>query len=149
MPTKIDMAGKDFHRLHVTKEAGRDKYGQVVWECSCKCGNTVLVRGRDLRSGNTKSCGCLDIERAIEQIRKETINHSNISRIKSKKLSVANTSGVKGVCPTKDGRWRAYIGHKGKQIFLGDFSRKEDAIYARKEGEKKYFGSVLEENQKF
>lgn len=46
------------------------------------------------------------------------------------------------------GRWRAYIGHKGKQIFLGEFSSKEDAIRARKEGEKKYFNSVLEENQK-
>lgn len=46
------------------------------------------------------------------------------------------------------GRWRAYIGHKGKQIFLGEFSSKEDAIRARKEGEKKYFTSVLEENQK-
>lgn len=36
----------------------------------------------------------------------------------------------------------------GRHVKLGEFSSKEDAIRARKEGEKKYFNSVLEENQK-
>ena len=27
--------------------------------CKCDCGNSVIVTGRHLRSGNTKSCGCL------------------------------------------------------------------------------------------
>lgn len=147
MPAKIDMTGKKFHRLTVIQEAGRDNSGQVLWECRCDCGNTSIVRGRDLRSGGTKSCGCLDLEKAVDRIKKETVNHSNISRIKSQKLSVLNTSGIKGVCPTKTGRWRAYIGHKGKQVFLGEYSQKKDAIQARKTGEKIYFGKVLEEQE--
>lgn len=147
MPAKIDMTGKKFHRLTVIQEAGRDNSGQVLWECRCDCGNTSIVRGRDLCSGGTKSCGCLDLEKVVERIKKETVNHSNISRIKSQKLSVLNTSGIKGVCPTKTGRWRAYIGHKGKQVYLGEYSQKGDAVRARKNGEKIYFGKVLEEQE--
>ena len=34
--------------------------------CSCDCGNEVTVRESALRSGNTKSCGCLHREVAAE-----------------------------------------------------------------------------------
>jgi len=30
-----------------------------MWLCQCDCGNEVTVSGNNLRSGNTKSCGCL------------------------------------------------------------------------------------------
>lgn len=30
----------------------------MAWECLCDCGNIATVAGYDLRSGNTKSCGC-------------------------------------------------------------------------------------------
>lgn len=73
------------------------------------------------------------------------MNHSNISYIKSKKLSVRNTTGVRGVCPTK-GLYRATISYKGKQIYLGKFSRFEDTVKARKDTEKIYFDSVLCKN---
>ena len=29
------------------------------WLCKCDCGNEVSVLGHNLKSGNTKSCGCL------------------------------------------------------------------------------------------
>lgn len=54
----IDITGQRFGRLLVIEEAGR-KNRQVVWKCECDCGNTVLVRGSDLRNGGQKSCGCL------------------------------------------------------------------------------------------
>ena len=34
-------------------------YGHILWICHCDCGNTVLVPGNHLRSGQVKSCGCL------------------------------------------------------------------------------------------
>ncbi len=49
-----DLTGKKFGRLTVLKYAGSSK-----WECKCECGNTKIIRGDSLRSGNTKSCGCL------------------------------------------------------------------------------------------
>lgn len=147
MPAKIDMIDKKFNRLTVLSESVVDSHGQITYICRCECGNIVEgIRGRDLRSGNTKSCGCLNKEKYVERINKNTVNHSNISYIKSKKLSVRNTTGVGGVCPTKRGLYRATIGHKGKQIYLGEFSKLEDAVKARKDAEKIYFDSVLCKN---
>ena len=57
-------------KLHFKNELG-NRYGRLtvvslvtkhpkaIWHCKCDCGNYVDVRGIDLRSGNTKSCGCL------------------------------------------------------------------------------------------
>lgn len=66
MPEKIDMTGRIIGRLTVIEECGRDAQGNVLWRCRCECGNEVIVSGGHLRSGNTKSCGCLRRERAAE-----------------------------------------------------------------------------------
>jgi hypothetical protein len=29
-----------------------------TWKCQCACGNTLAIRGCNLTSGNTNSCGC-------------------------------------------------------------------------------------------
>lgn len=34
----------------------------MAWKCRCACGNECLVRANKLRSGHTKSCGCLQKE---------------------------------------------------------------------------------------
>ena len=34
------------------------KNGHKAWECLCDCGQIKIVFGKDLNSGNTKSCGC-------------------------------------------------------------------------------------------
>lgn len=52
-----------------------------------------------------------------------------------------NTSGVKGVSWNKNkNRWEVYIGYNGKQIRLGAFIDKEDAIRVRQNAEEKYYG---------
>jgi len=67
------------------------------------------------------------------------------------KLSVKNTSGVKGVHKVifkvkhKDKiyqypRWLAHIMVKGKRIKLGIFKKLSDASLIRQQAEKKYFG---------
>ena len=67
---KIDLTGQRFGRLFVIREAGRDKGGHVLWLCRClgktgdDCGKEVIVSASDLRSGKTKSCGCLSRERS-------------------------------------------------------------------------------------
>ena len=56
-------------------------------------------------------------------------------------MSKRNKSGVSGVCwdKTRD-KWLAQIAYKYKKINLGRFDNLEDAIKARKDAEKEYFG---------
>lgn len=51
--------GDVFNQLTVIKDScKRDNYGHKIWECQCSCGKIIEVRGNNLTSGNTKSCGC-------------------------------------------------------------------------------------------
>jgi len=52
-----DLTGQRFGRLVAIRPEEERKNGQVVWQCKCDCGNTVSVRGANLRSGHTTSCG--------------------------------------------------------------------------------------------
>ena len=56
---KIDLAGQMFDRLTVMQESGKDTRGETLWMCKCECGNIVNVLSSNLRTGHTKSCGCL------------------------------------------------------------------------------------------
>jgi hypothetical protein len=62
----IDLAGQEIGRLRVLARAGSDEGGRALWRCICECGRETVVRGKDLRSGNTRSCGCLALERTAE-----------------------------------------------------------------------------------
>ena len=60
---------------------------------------------------------------------------------KNRSMAENNTSGATGVTwDKKRGRWRAQIKLNGKCKFLGHYINIQDAIQARKEAEKKYFG---------
>lgn len=225
------------------------------WLCECNCDKKTkfVVRSNDLRGGHTKSCGCLQIERATNAVkkynkyklnlidehglygigycsntgrkfyfdmddynkikdycwheRKYTNNYSvpmtrlskndaktmtlpnneivNVRDIRfhyliygkysdhldrnpfnnrkynlriatfkenSRNISVGskNTSGFIGVSIDKRyNKWRAYITVNGRQISLGMFEHKDDAIRARLEGEVKYFGEFSSQRHLF
>lgn len=68
MSKLIDLADQTFDRLTVIKRAKNDRWGQACWRCECICGNTVTATGNDLRSKNTKSCGCLNRELAAKRL---------------------------------------------------------------------------------
>lgn len=59
MSTKVkDISGEKFGMLTVTRLYDTNK-GYARWLCKCCCGVCVVVLGTHLRSGNTRSCGCL------------------------------------------------------------------------------------------
>ena len=58
----IDITGKQFDRLTVLKRTTSDQRGEARWICRCECGNETIVLGSNLRSGKTRSCGCLRFE---------------------------------------------------------------------------------------
>lgn len=71
----------------------------------------------------------------IENLREVTVSENN----QNKSLSSNNTSGYKGVnWDKREGKWRAKIQLNNKMKHLGYFDNLQDAINARKEGEKLY-----------
>lgn len=117
------MIGERFTFLTViakdtTKPRGRGHSG--YWVCKCDCGKTVSVRTADLKSGNTKSCGCL---RSISAKKTRTTHGQS----KTKLYGVWNT--MKSRCYNSSvERYNCY-GARGIQVcdeWLHDFSAFRD-----------------------
>lgn len=58
-----EMINQKFNRLLVLEHSS-NKWGCKHYRCLCDCGNETIVRGRYLKNGITKSCGCLRKESA-------------------------------------------------------------------------------------
>lgn len=72
MPVK-DETGNRYGRLLVLKRVeNHPTRGDAQWLCKCDCGNEKIIRGVQLRSGKSKSCGCLQKEKVREQGLKNT-----------------------------------------------------------------------------
>lgn len=78
MERPIDLTGQRFGRWTVLKRQGNkfygDRYGSTsfpIWLCRCDCGTEALVLGNNLKSGRTKSCGCLRDELARKRRKEE------------------------------------------------------------------------------
>ncbi len=55
----IDLTGQKFGRLLVVSRSRNDETGRARWTCACDCGTVVIIHAGNLRSPNTRSCGCL------------------------------------------------------------------------------------------
>ena len=59
-----DIVGKKFGRLHVcsfshSEIRGERKERKFFYECLCDCGQKCIAERKKIKSGNTRSCGCL------------------------------------------------------------------------------------------
>lgn len=71
-----DLTNQKFDRLTVIKRVedyvstsnSNNRY--VQWLCKCDCGNEVFALGTSLRSGKTRSCGCLSRELVSKRSKK-------------------------------------------------------------------------------
>jgi hypothetical protein len=62
----IDLTNQTFGKLIVIERASNGN-SRPHWLCQCECGNNIIVKGDSLRSGNTKSCGCLNKENLLQR----------------------------------------------------------------------------------
>lgn len=63
----INIIGNIYTRLTVRVEDGLDNTGKnKMYICECSCGNVKRICGAALRSGLTRSCGCLQDEVRIK-----------------------------------------------------------------------------------
>jgi hypothetical protein len=59
------LIGQRFGRLRVVSVNGSGLRGKTIAQCLCDCGTVKDVAAASLKSGNTKSCGCLSRDTAI------------------------------------------------------------------------------------
>lgn len=109
---KIDLTGYRFGRLTVLHHKITPG-PKTFWVCRCDCGKEVMVGSGELKSGNTKSCGCL---------RRET--SSKFLKNKSKKHGMFGTriyhiwDGMKARCYNKS--HVAYKNYGGRGVTVCD-----------------------------
>jgi hypothetical protein len=61
-----------FGRLTVIKRDRRERRDpHAYWRCRCDCGREAIVQGSKLRTGWTRSCGCLLRENGRRRLDRE------------------------------------------------------------------------------
>jgi hypothetical protein len=65
------MKGLQFNNWTVLRRGKTDKRKRIYWKCRCICGTIREIEGTSLRTGTSKSCGC--VSAAATKIR-ETIH---------------------------------------------------------------------------
>lgn len=78
-----DLTGQHFGKLKVIKLNRVGKGRNAYWECFCDCGNISIVRADSLKSGLTKSCGCLSESYIALELKKYyAVNYNAIAEYK-------------------------------------------------------------------
>lgn len=121
----IDLTGQIFGRLTVIKKAPKKPLNRSArWMCVCSCGAKTVVRSDRLRSGGTKSCGCLSRDTAIRI-------HTTHGHASGGKLSREYTAwvNVKKRCTDQNTRhWKNY-GGRGIKV-CDEWIKSFEAFYA-------------------
>ena len=101
-----DMIGKRYGNLTVIKRVSNDKQGAARFLCDCDCGNEKVVRGYDLRRGDTKSCGCLLGQNALNLVGERFVKWTVISRVEN-----TDTGQSRWLCECDCGTCKEVLGN--------------------------------------
>ena len=103
-------------RLTVLQKSHVSDDNRVWWLCKCNCNeqNLVVKSGKDLRSGNVKSCGCLKREISAKNVRKVQDLAIKAARISNKKfntykLNLKDKYGLYGI---------GYCSNTGREFYF-------------------------------
>lgn len=100
-----DITNHIFGRLKVLNFS-KKKNSVYLWECLCECGNITVVSAGALKTGNTKSCGCL---RKEETTKRKTL-HGNTSKGKIPPIYSVWNAMLRRCTNTKDVNYKHYGG---------------------------------------
>ncbi len=95
---KRDSSGERYGRLVVVGDAPRGDNTKHRWvACRCDCGNDYNVRYTTLRSGVTRSCGCLQRENltAVHQARQKDLVGRQFGRLRVIAKAASRKLGTK------------------------------------------------------
>lgn len=74
-----DLTNQQFGLLTAKYPTEERSWGSIIWICECECGNTTKVSCGDLKSGNTRSCGCHRYKSHGENVIKKLLQNNDIS----------------------------------------------------------------------
>ena len=137
MPKSLDITGDKYGLLTVQFLQPERRRKQKVWHCICDCGNEIDVIQSSLRSGNTKSCGCLQRKNSYIQSQNRIQDLTNQKFGKWLVLKIDNEYKGKGhkhwICKCECGTIRSVDGNtlrNGTSTSCGcqKFSKGEEKI---------------------
>lgn len=114
-----DLSGNVFGYLTVIRQDGRNKWNQPMWLCRCQCGKERIVRGSSLRTGRSRSCGCLQ---ANPEYKTAAYNSwdAMIQRCNNPKHPKYASYGARGIRVCE--RWLDF------KVFLEDMGQKPNGL---------------------
>lgn len=105
--TLLDLTGSVFTRLKVVRRAANRGH-HLYWLCVCDCGRAREVKGDHLKSGATRSCGCLNAERAM--VRNARHGHARASTVGQSPTYRTWAEMIKRTTNPRIARWEDYGG---------------------------------------
>lgn len=71
--------GKIYNNVEILSFSHKDKNGKKRYKCKCLlCGNEFVTLGTTVKTGRTKSCGCLSRKKAKERMKKHGMHGTEI-----------------------------------------------------------------------
>lgn len=96
-----DISGQRFDRLialEIAKDKSYNNDSHAIWKCLCDCGNITYVPINHLKSGATKSCGCLAHDLAIDDLTGQKFGKLTVLKQVSRPENVATISRAYWLC---------------------------------------------------
>ena len=84
----IDLTGQRIGRWVVLGEATDKIDHRETWLCSCDCGTVRNVLAKSLKSGRSKSCGCIAKEKATHRMTQKHLSEGADGRAKTRLYSI-------------------------------------------------------------
>ena len=108
----IDLDGQRFGRLTVIRRNGISKDRYIKWLCQCECGQQLTVKSSSLKSGHTKSCGCLQ----KELVSQRSYKHGHKCRNKPSKTYIVWYNMIQR-CNNPDNKHYKNYGGRGIKVY--------------------------------
>lgn len=148
-----NLIGRQFGRLKVIELLPRVKtpkgVSQVKYLCRCECGNEIEVFAGNLRKGNTKSCGCLNLKeiskRQLIDLSGKRFGFLTVLNRAEDKVSESGNASAMWNCICDCGSITIVNGNslrRGKQLSCGCLRRKVSSEKKRIDLSGKQFGKL-------
>jgi hypothetical protein len=107
-------AGDRFGRLVFKNREQNDGKGRERWICECDCGKIDIFQSSHIKSGATKSCGCLHKE-LLSKIR---FKHGCSGNVNGKRKSIYYTiwQSMRDRCKNKNSNYYHNYGGRGIKV---------------------------------